>query len=419
VTKRWLGVLVLMVIVGIAYMDRINVSLMIANSDFLHQFGLEGDRAAQGRLMTLFLIGYGLSAWLLTPFLEARMGIRGGLLASLLLWTAMTGASAMAASVAVFLAWRVLLGGSEGPLFSLKTMFVQDHFSPAEVGKPNAVTSLGINLGLAAGYPLLALLISQFGWRGSLWALALINLLVGVPLVILFVRAPQGARRAIPRPRASAAALFRAAASIPHLPLIMLIEICTLSYLWGASTWLPTYLSVTRHFSLGAMSLFAGLPFIAGMVASVAAGSLLDLMPARKAPIVFFIGGATTAASVTTALLVGNPYVAAAALVLAGASWAFQGPAIPTLVQHVAAPGSVGSAYGLINGIGNLFAALMPMFMGAAMASPSGESLTRGFWLLVGSELVTVGCGLMLLWRLNRRTGVAAVSVGAGLPTED
>jgi len=88
-------------------------------------------------------------------------------------------------------------------------------------------------------------------------------------------------------------------------------------------------------------------------------------------------------------------------------------------VQHVAAPGSVGSAYGLINGIGNLFAALMPMFMGAAMASPSGESLTRGFWLLVGSELVTVGCGLMLLWRLNRRTGVAAVSVGAGLPTED
>jgi hypothetical protein len=56
--KRWIGVVVLVIVVSIAYVDRINVSLMITNADFLHTFGLEGDRIAQGRLVTLFLLGY-------------------------------------------------------------------------------------------------------------------------------------------------------------------------------------------------------------------------------------------------------------------------------------------------------------------------------------------------------------------------
>jgi predicted MFS family arabinose efflux permease len=393
-----------MVVLGIAYMDRINVSLLITNADFLHAFGLAGDRAAQGRLMTLFLIGYGLSAWFITPVFEARLGVRAGLLASLGLWTVLTGTSAMTAGVVAFLIWRFLLGAAEGPLFSLKTMFIRVRFLPHEVGKPNAVSSLGVNIGLAAGYPLLNFLILHLGWRGSFWALAAINLLIGVPLVFAFISKPSRPLAARREPSASPWELFRMALRTPVLPMILLVEICTLSYLWGASTWLPAYLRETRHFSLGAMSFFAGLPFVAGMIANLAGGSLLDKLPTRRAPVVFVAGGALTAAAVTAALLAQSPLVAAAALVLAGAAWAFQAPAIPTLVQHVAAPGAVGSAYGLINGVGNLVAALMPMMMGAAMASPSGESLTRGFWLLVGSQLLTVGCGIALLQRLHRRT---------------
>jgi hypothetical protein len=76
-------------------------------------------------------------------------------------------------------------------------------------------------------------------------------------------------------------------------------------------------------------------------------------------------------------------------------------------VQNVSEPAAVGSAYGLINGVGNLVAALMPMMMGAAMATHSGESLSRGFWLLVGSQLLTVACGLLLLRRLRLPAGEA------------
>jgi predicted MFS family arabinose efflux permease len=403
-SKRWAGVIVLMIVVSIAYVDRINVSLMITNADFLHTLGLEGDRVAQGRLVSLFLFGYGLSAWFLTPVFESRWSVRTSLMISVLLWTVFTAASALAAGAKVFLLWRLLLGCAEGPLFSLKTMYVKEHFAPNEVGKPNAVSSLGVSIGLGAGYAVVNFLIMHFGWRDSFWALALLNLAIGLPLIVLFIRS--SARTRSPSPDAgSAVSLLLAALRTPHLFWILIVEICTLSYLWGASTWLPSYLKEARHFSLNEMSIFAGLPFFIGIIANVTGGSVVDLLPRSKAPVVFAIGGVTTALCVTMAILADNPYVAASALVLAGAGWGFQAPAIPSLVQHVARDGTVGSTYGLINGIGNLTSALMPMMMGAAMMSRSGDNLARGFWLLVGTQLLTAASGLVLMARLGKATG--------------
>jgi predicted MFS family arabinose efflux permease len=404
--RRWVGVLVLMIIVSIAYMDRINVSLMITNGDFLHVFGLENDRVAQGRLVTVFLFGYGISAWFLTPLFESRWDVRTGLLVSIMLWVIFTGASALTAGVLLLLGWRALLGIAEGPLFSLKTMYVSENFAPDQVGKPNAVSSFGVSLGLAAGYPIITLLMAQFGWRDSLWALAALNLAIGLPLVMLFIRPSGTARASIAR--GGIAGLVRSALGTPHLAPILLIEIATLSYLWGTSTWLPAYLREAHHFSLSQMSIFAGLPFVVGLLMQFVGGAIIDRIPTRMVPALFIFGGIATALSVTTAILVTEPYVSASALVLAGAFWGIQAPAIPTMVQHVARPGTVGSTYGLVNGIGNLVSALMPILMGAAMTIHSTENLGSGFWLIVGSQLLTVVSGAWLLRRLSRET----ISVG-------
>jgi predicted MFS family arabinose efflux permease len=404
------GVIVLMIVVSIAYVDRINVSLMITNADFLHALGLEGDRIAQGRLVSLFLFGYGLSAWFITPLFEFRWSVRTSLLISVLLWTIFTAASAVASGMAAFLVCRLLLGAAEGPLFSLKTMYVREHFTANEVGKPNAVSSLGVSIGLGLGYSIVSFLIAHFGWRNSFWALAALNLVVGLPLIALFIRSAAVARPTS-RQEGSAVSLFLSALQTPHLFWILIVEICTLSYLWGASTWLPSYLKEARHFSLNEMSIFAGLPFFVGVIANVAGGSVVDLLPRSKAPVVFAIGGIVTAICVTLAILAENPYVAASALIFAGAGWGFQAPAIPSLVQHVAKDGTVGTTYGIINGIGNLVSALMPMMMGAAMTSRSGDNLAQGFWLLVGTQLLTAVAGLVLVARLGRATGETSHSV--------
>jgi predicted MFS family arabinose efflux permease len=401
--NRWVGVLVLLTIISISYVDRINISVMITDSDFLQTFGLQGDRIGQGRLTTAFLIGYGISAWFLTPLYEAKWTVRAGLAVSIALWVLFTGASALATGVMTLLAVRVLLGVAEGPLFSLKAMYVKEHFAANEVGKPNAVSSFGVNIGLAAGYSVVVFLIGQFGWRDSFWALAALNLGIGVPLILLFVppeRTPAGAVNA---PRPATPALLRSALGTPHIASILLIEIATLGYLWGASTWLPAYLREAKHFSLSEMSFFAGLPFATSLLAQFAGGAVLDRLPRSSAPILFVGGGLGTSAAVTASILIDDPYTSALAFVLAGALWGVQTPAIPTLVQHLARTGTVGSTYGLVNGVGNIVSALMPMLMGAAMVSKSAENLAQGFWLLVGSQLLAAVSGTALLLQLRQR----------------
>ena len=87
---------------------------------------------------------------------------------------------------------------------------------------------------------------------------------------------------------------------------------------------------------------------------------------------------------------------------LLGNFWEWQ-----PMVQHIARPGTVGSTYGLVNGIGNIVSALMPVLMGAAMTIHSTENLASGFWLIVGSQLLTLASGVWLLRRLTRECSPA------------
>ena len=174
---------------------------------------------------------------LLTPFLETLMGYRRALTLSVVLWALLTAASPLAGSLMLLCVVRALLGVSEGPLFSLKTMYISDHFAADERGKPNAVSALGVSLGLVLGFPLVSFLMTHFGWAMSFHLLALLNLLLGSALVRLYVHPlslTSSARPADPQPVLSRVwHTFALARRTPMLGWILLIEIATLSYLWG------------------------------------------------------------------------------------------------------------------------------------------------------------------------------------------
>ena len=71
--------------------------------------------------------------------------------------------------------------------------------------------------------------------------------------------------------------------------------------------------------------------------------------------------------------------------------WGLQGAAIPAVIQHHAAREAVGSAYGIINGIGNICAAFIPLLMGMVMRSVG--SVSSGFSVLVVSQIITLLAG--------------------------
>jgi len=376
---------------------------MILNPEFAAHFHLNENRMLQGMLMTCFLLGYGLSALILTPLIESKLNYRQGLLSSVAIWALVCAVSPLLGSLLGMLIARIVLGVAEGPLFSLKTRFISDSFAADEVGKPNAVTALGVSLGLAAGFPLVTWLMAHVGWMGSFYALALLNLLLGGGLVWRFLPAPVVNER---RARPGMITTLTLAWRTPLLGWILLVEIATLGYLWGSSAWLPAWLRDEHHFSLQATGLLAAVPFLLSLGSKFLGGVLLDKMRPEQAPVLFIIGGLLTALSVLALMLSHQQAMLALFMLAANVFWGLQGAAIPAVVQHHAPREAVGSAYGIINGIGNICAAFIPLLMGMVMKSAG--SVSSGFSVLVVSQLITLCAGGMLLLRMRR---AAAVSV--------
>jgi MFS family permease len=411
VTRRWPAVITLLIIVLISYIDRVNVSVLITDRAFTDHFGLTGRPAAQGLLMTLFLLGNGVAAFLLSPVYETRLGVRRGLLLSIALWAALTLVSPFALGGAMLLTLRFLLGTAEGPLFSLKTMYIRDAFTDREVGKPNAVSSMGVSLGTAVGLPLVTFLVYRASWASSFLVLAALNAVVGLPLIALTVR---GVRRRAAATDGAALMRFRQALRTPRLGWILAVEIATLAFLWGSSSWLPSYLLHGRHFTLVQTGIVSSLPFLLSLVSGLAGGALIDRIAPRRVPLLLVCGGLGTAASILVVVFASGPVVATLGLVLANGFWGLQAPVIPTLVQHNAAPGTVGSTYGVVNGIGNLVSAFMPTLMGAAISAGGSHGYAYGYLLLVGTQLVTLVVGILLIARRRK----PAMRVTAALPSK-
>ncbi|BDH44648.1 MFS transporter [Salmonella enterica subsp. enterica serovar Choleraesuis] len=403
IPTRWQGIIVILVVIIISYIDRVNISVLILNPEFSAHFGLNDNKMLQGLLMTTFLLGYGLAALFLTPIIESRLNCRISLMISILLWAIMCAISPLLGTLGSLLLVRALLGVAEGPLFSIKTRFIHDHFRSDAIGKPNALAALGVSLGLALGFPLVNYLVMQCGWQGAFYALAAINLIVGGGLVWGFIPAPPAMR---PLNRLRFTTTWRLAWRTPMLGWVLIIEIATLSYLWGSSAWLPAWLYREHHFSLQATGWLAAVPFLLSLAAKFLGGVILDKLPPQKAPLLFIVGGALTAGAICGLILTHNTGWLALWLLLANACWGLQGAAIPAVVQHYAHDDAVGSAYGVVNGIGNLCAAFIPLAMGSVMGMMG--TVSSGFSLLVISQLATVAAGSFLLLRMRRAAALLA-----------
>ena len=408
-SMRWWGVITLFVIVAISYVDRINISVLITDRDFLSHIGLSAnDRTQQGLLATAFMVGYGVSSFVLTPFCAALFGVRRSLIAGLTLWGVVTFLSPTMSSYGMLLASRILLGISEGPLFSLAGSYIKAHFENRENGKPNSLVNMGTGLGLALGYPFVGYLVAMHDWQTSFHVLGLINIALGIPLVLAFIRMPK-VETGMPQPKSMGDAvgqvgqIVRGALHTRYLVLITVLTAAFLSYLWGSSNWLPAYLKESRGFSMREMGWLASLPQYAAVVAVFLGGVLIDRIERRRVPLIFVFGSLGVALGVWMAIQTQDRYAAAYCLIAANFFWGLMSPAIPSTVQYCARPEHVASAYGVVNGTGSLVAGFMPAIMGAVIGAASSRSVSAGFFAgfatLIGTQVVVLVCGLMLWWR--------------------
>ena len=84
--QRVVLAVILMITLLVAYLDRVNVSVLVADNNFLTDMGIKGKPVQMGMLMTLFLIAYGVANVVLSP-LGDIIGPRKAMLISIFLWT--------------------------------------------------------------------------------------------------------------------------------------------------------------------------------------------------------------------------------------------------------------------------------------------------------------------------------------------
>jgi sugar phosphate permease len=363
--RRWLvaGILLLVVIAG--FFDRISIAVLFTNKEFNEVMGTAFSPPLLGLLMTSFLFAYGASGVLLS-FVGDIYGPRRSLAIGAGLWGVFMALIGSTSSYGMTLFYRILLGIAEGPQFSLVNKVVKRWFVREEQARANSVWMVGSPLGSAIGFPLTIALVASFGWRASFYALAILNIVIIVPLVLAFIRDWPPHREAEARREEETKQDMKGNVAIFlsdwRFWMILVFNSMCLLYLWGLNAWLPTYLQTVRHFDLKSLGFFASLPFILMFFGEIIGGYVSDRLGRRA--IVCFIGLFFAGALIYVVSLVGDPYVAAVVMALSAGFWGAALPPLFALAAQIIPPSVTASGVGVYNGVGNLIGACSPLLMG-------------------------------------------------------
>jgi sugar phosphate permease len=279
------GVLAQMsVICLINYMDR--TTLAVANPLIRHDMGLS--LTQMGLLLSAFPLTYALSQLPLGPVID-RLGSRLMLGVGLAVWSVAQGLAGLAGSARQLWVCRILLGVGEAPTIPSCTKVVRRWFNVRERGKPVGVFTGANHLGQAVAAPVLTVLMLALGWR---WMFATMGVAGIISVVVWFVtyRDPDDAvlseadrayltegdtqRNAPPMNFRQWRHLYGFRTSWG-----LWLGVFCFGYMSGIyAAWVPAYLEIERHLTIGQAGMATAIPFTLAVVGSLVAGWAADVL---------------------------------------------------------------------------------------------------------------------------------------------
>lgn len=295
---RWLLIGWMFAISAIAYLDRVNIS--IAGKTMAGEYGFSDIEL--GWVFSAFVLGYAL----FQPVggrLADRFGPRRIVALGTIWWSVFTSLTALVptgvpALLATVIGVRFLLGVGEAVVYPASNRLVASWIPSKERGLANGIIFAGVGAGAGIAPPLIAYVMSQYGWRWSFWTSAMLGLAAGIVWYVIVRDTPAEHPRANDAERAYiAAGLPERSAADPHahraLPWrailrdrnVIAMTISYFTYGYAAYiffTWFFIYLNDVRGLNLKTSSYYGMLPFIAMAIASPVGGIASDrLVKAR------------------------------------------------------------------------------------------------------------------------------------------
>ena len=406
-SQRYVLAAILFFTLLVAYLDRVNVSVLVANTQFLTDFGIQGNPVKMGMLMSIFLVAYGLGNVILSP-LGDIYGPRKAMSFSIALWTISMFIGGMVTVFSAMLISRVVLGLGEGLHWPMQSKYVSNWFPNKERGKANSLWLLGLMIGPALAMPLFTWVLQAIGWRASFFLLIILGM---IPLALLwffttdyprqhkrvnaaerdYIESGQSEQRTEKMDKAAVWSGMKVYLTNYRFWLLTVWYCCNASIFWGTMSWIPSYLKVARGFSWNAMGMWSALPWALGILCLLLSGWLSDKL-GRRAPFAM-LGHIGVALGIYFAAYATDNVTSAILLSLGTASVAIGLPAVWSLILQIVPGRSVGAAAGMMNGVGNGFSACIPVIMGYFIGTSGYAS---GLMFLVGAGCIGACCMLIL-----------------------
>jgi len=289
---RWLLVAWLTIIGAVSYLDRVNIS--IAAPSIAREFHL--DNLQLGWIFSAFALGYAVfqipGGWL-----ADRYGPRRVLALGAVWWALFTAATAavppgLTQALMVFLAVRLLLGMGESVMYPCSNHWVAHWIPNRERGLANGWIFAGVGAGAALTPPLIAWIMSHWGWRFSFWSCSLVGLAAAAVWYWMARDRPQ--EQPWVRPEETAL-IHDGIAPVAHGERKGAARLGRWS-VWGLTasyfcygyvayiffTWFFLYLVRVRGLDLKSSSFYAMLPFAAMSSCSALGGWISDRVTRRK-----------------------------------------------------------------------------------------------------------------------------------------
>jgi ACS family D-galactonate transporter-like MFS transporter len=274
---RWSIIGLLCAGMMIAYFDRVNLSVALADrqsrqplKDFLHLS--DNDR---GALNSAFFWSYALlqipAGWLVD-----RYGVKFPFALGFLLWSLTSAGTALAGSVRQLFGLRLLLGVGESVTTPAGMRWIRFHCPESQRGLAVGLYMAAAKVGPGVGAPIAAWLIALYGWRMMFVVVGLGGLVWLAPWLKLVKDDDREIEAAQRRASSEAQIPFARVMASPVIWGTVIGTFCYQYFVYFCMTWMPAYFVERRNLSLNSMGLYTLFSFAGMAVVATLAGWAAD-----------------------------------------------------------------------------------------------------------------------------------------------
>jgi MFS family permease len=272
--RKWLVVILLALGMVVAYVDRANISTVLALKELRGWIPLDDN--GRGLLNSAFFWSYALfqipAGWMVD-----RYGPKRPYTIGFSLWTLASVGTGMVQGIGQLVISRLVLGVGESVSTAASVRWIRLNCAESQRGLATGILFAGTKVGAAIGVPLTVTLVLRFGWR-MMFVLTGLGGLLWLMAWLFFV--PAEAKRGETQKLNSSAQTeqFRFA-TLFRSPAIWGILLGTFAYnyfIYFCLTWLPAYFTEARHLAPTAMGLFTMFSFGGMALVSILAGWAAD-----------------------------------------------------------------------------------------------------------------------------------------------